>query len=406
MNELPVLTPASISDDELRRWPLERLYELEIEMGRQCNVRCVMCCQTDFKPGSKQAEIVWKERLLPGYQSARELTISGGEATVIPGAKELLRMIMDNYPHLKLNCITNGLLFRGVWTEALAKQGKIVNISMNAIDAALYKTVVQFGRQKDVIENLKRLIDRRNELGTALKVRISTVVLDETIHEMATFIHWAADHGLSQVVFSRNQLGEITKYTTQEVQTFVTEAYAASDQHPELEVLGLNEFDWIFAERNGLKPVRPRQVFGRPVEACRTAFNTLKVDPFGYAFTCCRTWYYFGNLVKQTLQEVWQSKAAFRFRKRMLNLDFRDCRVDCEYNAKPIPYKVAQARKAYWVYKRDPKVGAQKTLRILGMTEPQIKLSEEERIRIEKVAPMMSSKPDPTQVTQQITPHA
>jgi hypothetical protein len=82
----------------------------------------------------------------------------------------------------------------------------------------------------------------------------------------------------------------------------------------------------------------------------------------------------------------------------MAGLDFRDCRLDCEYNAKPIPYKIAQARKAYWVYKRDPKLGLQKTMRILGLTKPQVDLPEHEqkRLALLKSGTGATKKPAPT----------
>lgn len=382
LNVLPNETELRYSEERLKNWPISECKELLVEMGRQCNVRCIMCCQTDFDPASKQAEEVWREKLRPAYEHATELTISGGEATVLPGARALLKTIMAEYPQIKLNCITNGVLFVGIWQDAFVKQGGIVNVSLNAIDPDVYSTVVQFGRQKAVIDNIDRLVKAKQEAGSTVKVRISTVILDETVHEMARFIQWAADHHLDQAVLNRNQLGEITKYKPKEVQQFVREAYEASDRNPQVEIQSLNEFDWIFATRNGLEPVRPRTVFQQKVEPCLTAFHTLLVNPHGWAFPCCRTWYYFGNLVEQSLEEVWNGKLAYKFRRRMAGLDFRDCRLDCEYNAKPIPYKIAQMRKAYWVYRRDPKVGLQKTLRIFGFTKPQVELSDEESRRL------------------------
>jgi MoaA/NifB/PqqE/SkfB family radical SAM enzyme len=380
---------AAVADEELRNWSLDYLNELQIEMGRQCNVRCHMCCQTDFDPGSKQAEVVWKEKLRPGYEKAKILTISGGEPTILPGARQLLTMLMGEYPHLMLNCITNGVLFRGLWIDAFVKQGALVNVSLNAIAPELYSKIVQFGRQKDVVTNIDALIAKRNATGSSLKVRISTVLLDDTIHELGTFVQWAADHGLDQVVLNRNQLQDL-RVDPQLVQQYVGEAYAAADRNPQLEVQHLDDFDWLHAKRNGLDPLRPRKAFQQEVSACSTAFHTLSVNPHGWAFPCCMTWYFFGNLVEQTLEEVWASEYAYRFRKRMARHDFRDCRVDCEFNIRPINYKVAQVRKAYWVYKRDPKLGWEKTKRVMGLTKPQIDLPKEELVRIENTTQSQS----------------
>ena len=58
----------------------------------------------------------------------------------------------------------------------------------------------------------------------------------------------------------------------------------------------------------------------------------------------------------------------------MLGLDFRDCLVACDLNANPINPRIANARKAYWVIKRDPKEAIKKAKRRLGFDTAQIDL--------------------------------
>ena len=178
MQALPVLQREVISDETLRNWPLSHLREILIEMGKQCNVRCTMCYQTDFSPATRTAEIIWKERLLPAFPTAETLLISGGEPTILPGAKELLKTVTTNYRHLKLHTVSNGVLFRGIWEEAFLAQGGSINFSLNAVSPDLYAKVVQFGRYQDVVENIERLIARRDAIGSQLRLRISTVILD------------------------------------------------------------------------------------------------------------------------------------------------------------------------------------------------------------------------------------
>ncbi len=373
-----------MTDEAIRAWPISRLREIHIEFGRQCNVRCVMCYQTDFSPATKTADVIWRERFLPAYPTAKIMTISGGEPTILPGAREVLKMVMEDYPHLKLNTVTNGVLFRGIWEEAFLKHGDYLNVSLNAVNPELYKKIVQFGRHEDVARNIDRMVARRNETGSSLKIRISTVVLDETAHEMADFIQWAADHGLDQVLIFADHFGKINRYDVNEMQAFIAEAYECADRNPQVKVICLDDFDWYYARIKGVQPVRPRAAFSKKAEPCFVAFDTLFVLPDGTAKPCCKSWFPYGNLINQSLEDVWNGEAAYRFRKRMLNLDFRDCLLACDLNVKPVHPKVAEARKAYWTVRRDPKGAMAKAIRKFGLSNAQMKLSPEEIARLEK----------------------
>lgn len=367
----------SLADDQIRNWPLSNLRELHIEMGKQCNVRCVMCYQPDFSPGTKAAEIVWKERLLPAYEVADTLTLSGGEPTILPGAKELLKLVLNRYTHLKLNTVTNGVLFRGLWDEAFLKHGYTLNVSLNAIDPDLYKTIVQFGRQDQVIENIRRMVRLRNETGSKLLLRISSVIIDQTIHEMPDFVQWAADNGLDEVLLYTDYLRGIRKYDAKAVQEFISATYETADRNPSVRMLHLDDFDWHYARIHNIKPVRPRPISQQDAAPCPIAFDTLFINPDGACKPCCKSWYLYGNLVKSSLPEVWNSNAAFKFRKRMLKLDFRDCLPACDLNAKPIHPHIAEARKAYWVFRREPKTAYKKALRRFGLTSAQLDMPPE-----------------------------
>jgi len=377
MEALPVLHASTISDEQLRNWPLSHLREILIEMGKQCNVRCVMCYQTDFSPATRTAEIIWKERLLPAFPTAERLLISGGEPTILPGAKELLKTVTTQFQHLQLHTVTNGVLFRGIWEDAFIAQGGSINFSINAITPDLYAKVVQFGRLQDVVANIERIVARRNAVGAPLKVRISSVILDETIHEMADFIQWAADHGLDEALFYTDYLRGIRKHSVAEVHGHLSRAYEAVDRNPQVRVILLEDFDRVFAAQHGLRPLRERPETQRATGPCNLGFDAIAINPDGTACACCKTWYSFGNLIESDLQSVWNSDAAFKFRKRMLNNDFRDCEVACDLNANPISKKVADARKAYALIRRDPKSAWKKGMRRLGLSSAQVDLPDD-----------------------------
>ncbi|MBK6909331.1 MAG: SPASM domain-containing protein [bacterium] len=376
MQRLPVLSREAISDDLLRNWPLSYLREIQIELGKQCNVRCIMCYQTDFSPATRAAEIIWKERLAPAYPNAETISFSGGEPTILPGAIHLLKTVLDGYPHLKLNAVSNGIQFKGIWEDAFLKMGGELNISLNAVSPDVYAKVVQFGRQQDVMANIDRLIARRASEGSNLWLRISMVVLDETVQELGDFIQWAADHGIDEVMFHTDYLSGIRRTPAETVRKHVAHAYDVADRNPQVRIQLLESFDRVFALQHGLEPIRPQAAKPRATRPCNIPFDYIAINPDGSAFPCCKSWYTIGNLVKSDLQTVWTSPAAYKFRRRMLGMDFGNCMVACDMNANPAHPKIADARKAVAVFRREPKSAVKKGLRRFGLTSAQIELPE------------------------------
>ncbi|MCX6600666.1 MAG: SPASM domain-containing protein [bacterium] len=361
----------TLDEQTLKDWPIEKLRYVHLEMGLQCNVRCAMCYQTDFSPKSRLPETVWRDRLLPTYRTADRLIISGGEPTVIPGCRQLLEMVTRDFSNLTLDTVTNGLLFRGLWVDAFLAQGHCLNFSINAANPKLYERIVQFGNYELATGNVDYMVRRKMETGSKVIVRISTVMTDDTAMHLPEFVQWGADHGVDEVLVFTDHVGQIRRFPPSKVRESIAEAYEIEDANPQLRLVLLGEFDWHFSMLHGLSPVRPRPQAETPNGPCPTAFDTLFVETDGAAKPCCKSWYMFGNLVHQSLMEVWNGKAAYRFRRRMLDLDFRDCLVACELNANPIDHRIASARKAYWAFRRDPGSAFAKGLRWLGLTSAQ-----------------------------------
>ena len=354
--------------------PATSIRDLHLEMGQQCNVRCSMCYQTDFSPQTKMPEIVWREKLLPAYKSARTLTLQGGEPTILKNCRELLELVLGSFPNVRLNTVTNGVLFRGIWEDSFLAQGAYLNFSLNAIDRSLYERIVQFGKQEEVIKNIDRLVRRKRELRSNLIIRVSSVILSETIEELARFITWAADHGLDQVLFHTDTVLSLKRSDSATVQKHIADAYAVADRFPELKLLHLDEFDWLYSTRHGLMPVRERVKTIPAQETCPVAFENLFVDFRGVARPCCRSWIPVGDFKLDTLEDVWNSKQATRFRKRLLNRDYRDCPVTCDLNPYPISPRWSDVRRAYWLFRREPTNAARKMARKFGLNSAQLNL--------------------------------
>jgi MoaA/NifB/PqqE/SkfB family radical SAM enzyme len=286
-------------------------------------------------------------------------------------------MLNRDYPHITLDTATNGILFNGCWEEVFIQSGDCVNFSINSTNPETYSRIVQFGKYESVVKNIQSLIRRKRETDAKVVVRISTVVIDETVEEIPDFIQWAVDHGLDQALFNCDGIGTIRHPDPAKVQRKIAEAYEIADRNPNFKLIHLDDFDWYYAVSNGLLPVRPRKVLSVEKKPCHLAFDALFVNYQGTVRPCCKSWFPFGNLVNDTLAEVWNSRNATLFRRRMARMDFRDCQLTCDLNANPTNESVANLRRAYWVFRRDPKGAGKKLARKLGLSNAQLKLVHE-----------------------------
>jgi len=364
---------AALSSAALRHWPLEAIKTIHLEMGMQCNVRCAMCFQTDFRPSTVLSQHIWEEKLRPVYETGHELTLVGGEPTVLPNCRALLELVTRNFPHLQLITATNGIRFTGLWAESFLRQGAYLNFSLNSVRPETYRRLVQFGQFDKAVANIDHMVHRKRETGSSLVIRVSAVVSDETVDELPEIVQWAADHGLDQVTLDPDWLGRLTRHAPADVQAKIAEAYSVADRYPHLTLLRLWDVDRRFAMSHSIPPVRPHPLTIREPVPCNSPFDTLHVSVDGSVHACCLTWYSYGNLNTASLADLWQGQAAYRFRRRMQRLDFRDCWTGCDRNACPIHPGISRLRQGWSAIRRDPLTAAGKIARTLGWTTARVR---------------------------------
>ncbi len=68
---------------------------------------------------------------------------------------------------------------------------------------------------------------------------------------------------------------------------------------------------------------------------CTRPFEEIEIHPAGDVYTCCPNWnkfYSIGNIYKNSIDEIWNSKNAQEVRKRILNNDYSLCDINaCTY---------------------------------------------------------------------------
>ena len=143
---------------------------LHLIMGWQCNARCVMCYQTDFSTKHNMPPVIYLEHLAGLYPSLRNVTIQGGEPTIMPNCAEFARH-MRQFNGVKLDITTNGIRVSDFWMDTFINQSSRINFSLNAASAEAYDR--SSSKETECLENIEMLMaDARQTV-----VSISSVIV-------------------------------------------------------------------------------------------------------------------------------------------------------------------------------------------------------------------------------------
>ncbi|NQU99411.1 MAG: radical SAM protein [Parcubacteria group bacterium] len=345
---------------------LSRIKELHVEMGYQCNLRCIMCFQCDYT--QKLNPNVWQKKLLPLYSTLEKMTIQGGEITVIPECRDLVKLVLEKNPNIKFGAMSNGVLFNEYWQKLFVDHGYMINLSLNAANKETHEKINKNSIWEKVIGNLKAVIDLRNQKKSPLEVYTSFVILPQNIRQLADFIELGKGFGVDKIrfFFDAVNLEEDTKLVEKEVGKALDVARKYKDS---LAVEGLIYFYQYYCNQKKVKNIYKDEIEPLiPQGNCNIPFNNLYVDRAAKALVCCMSNLVLGDMNKDSLEEVWNGKRAQLFRKMMQKGDYRYCQATCPSNKKPsYSFDLAKLRcyidKIKYEYMQSPKTTLKKIKR-------------------------------------------
>lgn len=163
---------------------------LRISVTDRCNLRCIYCMPPDGVPWRPHADILRYEEIETVVRAAADLGITkvrltGGEPLVRLGLVDLVRMIARIPGIDDLAMTTNGVLLAD-HAEALAGAGlDRVNISLDTLDAARFRSITRRGELADVLAGIEAARQARLR-----PIKINTVVIrglnDDEVVDLAT----------------------------------------------------------------------------------------------------------------------------------------------------------------------------------------------------------------------------
>lgn len=162
----------------------------------ECNVNCIMCRKEISRLSDDMLKEVNKrteEIYLPILKDANELTLSTtSDPFASRSTRFLIKSASEQYPKLKFNLLTNGILCDEFNCKQLGIENKISNVmvSIHASNEETYNAVVKNGNFNKVIENIKWLKNLKNE-HKIKELYLAFVVTNKNYQDIPNFIKFA-----------------------------------------------------------------------------------------------------------------------------------------------------------------------------------------------------------------------
>jgi radical SAM protein with 4Fe4S-binding SPASM domain len=286
----PKLYAALIADAERTRV----LYKASLELTYGCNLRCIQC----YAEGGREQSAA----LPPPLSTARwlrligelrtlgclQITITGGEPFTHRDVLRILRRVDEVGCAVRIQ--TNGLLLRPKVVDALQKLTRLeaLEVSVFGATAETYERVTRLpGAFPRLMETLTRLA------ASGLPVCAKFVTMRQNFHDVDRFVELTESLGLRRVV-GHGQIYPSTLGTLSNTDKLVAPAQMLQ----------------LF-RKNLVAPSTPTD---DRCWLCRAGLIRANVTPGGDLWPCERLPYSFGNVRESSLESVWQSDEADRFR--------------------------------------------------------------------------------------------
>ena len=184
-----------------------------VDVTEICNLSCTHCPHPDFRKsehyGARMLDIALNQKLIDevrahGADATQYVRYtSNGEPLVHPKIMEMLKYAKD-HSGTTVTLTTNGKIMREAQTEKLLDVGvDLIDISIDALSPEVYAKIRVGGDLNVTGSNVRRLLKRKQDTGSHMKVVVSYIEQPENLHETKDFEKYWKDQGADYVVVRR-----------------------------------------------------------------------------------------------------------------------------------------------------------------------------------------------------------
>jgi MoaA/NifB/PqqE/SkfB family radical SAM enzyme len=300
----------------------------QIEPIGRCNLACRMCTVNERGDTVATLSIERFVALLDQMPQLEELHLQGlGEPMLHPQFFDMVSLAAARGIHVSAN--SNLTLLTPKRAAACVSSGlAALSVSLDGATAGVYEAIRRKANFGKVLRNLDRLVQARDEAGSALQVRGVMVLMRDNLHELPALVRLLDDHGVHELLVQRlssdlAQPGLPARYIP--IRSYVSSA--------ELQPSDLDEAARVFdqarreAQARGVVLHLPRLVESDSSGGrCNWPSTQLYLTAAGDLLPCCMVATAdrasFGNVFDvadplRGLQDRWRGPAAAAFRQAL-----------------------------------------------------------------------------------------
>jgi len=289
---------------------------IDIGATKKCNFACKYCygqyqrMTNEVIPGDILVKLCADAPRL----GVKAMTFTGdGEPALNPAIYDAVQAGKAN--GLDISFATNGYAINQIQNEVLMRNLVWCRYNFSAGTDESYSRVhgVKAGVFNKVLENIATSVEIKHRLGLPVTIGLQMVLIPDCIHEVPKVVKIALDYGVDYFVIKQfSDPGNLMKLhydqavvDTEDWRKILREAEAASTDKTQIIV------KWPHLERKG------RREYDRCVD-CALIFQisgNSRCYPCGYLFN--NEEYCYGDLKKQSLQEILESDRYWSIVRRM-----------------------------------------------------------------------------------------
>jgi len=308
-------------------------FHIQWHITNLCNLRCKHCYQDDFL---KKGELDWSElkkvsdnllNTMREWDRKACIHLTGGEPLLKPELFPLLSDLDQQSMVEELGIITNGLSFDQEVVNRLSTFSKLrkIKISLDGANAEISDSI----RSKGTFEKVMRNLPLIKETGR-FEILFMITVMKRNFKSLPSLFKLCQDLDIDGLIIERfiplgrgrEIMGDVlSKEEWKEMIGMLLDIISIEgEEHP---FLPYQAFQISF---DGKEP----ELLGAP---CVIGVDGLCIMPEGNVFPCRRFPISIGNLLKESLEEIWEKSELLEKLRRKENLkgkcgscEMRDCR--------------------------------------------------------------------------------
>lgn len=360
---------------------------ITLEITNKCNLKCVMCKVHDKDVLKQQfMDIKTIKKNLKSFEKINvdELRIFfWGEPLLHPNFNEIINECakINNIPYIAFD--TNATQLTKDKADAILETGKSIPIhiliSLDAINKETYNKIRIGGDFKEVMKNVRYLIDKRTELKLKYpKIMPQIIVMKENSHEIKQFVKFWKSYFKEKGIKIKYVLN---KSWAQEDSINIRPLTEQEDYVGDLQKKAYRLYEKKISEI-GITKDRRVQVKRTPTNrgCCAHMFKTPMIGPDGKLSICNIYRNVVGDTKDSSLNELWEHDLLLKYRISEIKGDYhklpKTCQ-ECKQESYLSDYEVIEYLKA---------------LEMEHLIEPYIKRVNKRKIKVLLVNPLVSEK--------------